>query len=254
VENFNIPSHHIKVIYNSINISHIKDIYKEDLGKYSFLSQYPYFVNAGRLTIQKGQWHLIRIFPFLKKKYPELKLVFLGEGNLLNYFIKLCKDLNLKYYLPSKPLNEHYDVYFLGFQKNPFKFIHRALAFVFPSLWEGLPLALAEATVCKVPILASDCLSGPREILSPNSDLHKQTTKLELGEYGILLPVMESEFWNAKHPLSKSEKEWLKGLELILTDANLRKKYQSIAINASERFSVDKTISQWQELIEDLTN
>ena len=59
------------------------------------------------------------------------------------------------------------DVVFLGFLKNPFSFMRQAHAFAFPSALEGFGQALLEAVASGATIVASDCDSGPREILAP---------------------------------------------------------------------------------------
>ena len=64
----------------------------------------------------------------------------------------------------------------LGFVENPFAFLSRAHVFVLCSDWEGLPGSLIQALACGTPVIATDCDSGPREILKS-------------GEHGRLIPV-----------------------------------------------------------------
>jgi glycosyltransferase involved in cell wall biosynthesis len=63
-----------------------------------------------------------------------------------------------------------------GFVDNPYAYMSRAALYVLSSRWEGLPTVLIEALYCGVPIIATDCPSGPREILAD-------------GQYGAIVPV-----------------------------------------------------------------
>jgi glycosyltransferase involved in cell wall biosynthesis len=240
----------IKVIYNPFPIGNIENLAKEDLDEYKTIFANPILINSGRLTKQKGQWYLIRIFKDLKEKHKDLKLVILGEGELKNYLVELSKNLGLKTFVWDKDkLSEDFDVYLLGFQKNPFKFIARSRLFVFPSLWEGFPNALVEAMACGVPVISSDCRSGPREILAPNTDFRYQTQKPEFAEYGVLMPVFDVKFKTAKEPLDENERIWIEVIDKILDDENLRKHYSEKAKQRAENFRIENIIEDWKEIL-----
>jgi glycosyltransferase involved in cell wall biosynthesis len=68
------------------------------------------------------------------------------------------------------------DVVLPGFVANPFAYMARAAVFVLSSVWEGLPSVLIEALACGCPVVSTNCLGGPAEILAN-------------GEYGPLVPV-----------------------------------------------------------------
>jgi glycosyltransferase involved in cell wall biosynthesis len=68
------------------------------------------------------------------------------------------------------------DVALPGFQSNPYAWLSRARLFVLSSAWEGSPNALTEAMALGVPVVSTDCRSGPRELLDG-------------GRYGRLVPV-----------------------------------------------------------------
>ncbi|MCX7948427.1 MAG: glycosyltransferase, partial [candidate division WOR-3 bacterium] len=213
---YGVKAEKIKVIYNPLDLSLIQEKLKENLGRYEEMFAFPVIITAGRLTKPKGQWYLLRIFKELRKYYKDLKLVILGDGELKDYLYNLSLDLGLKTFMWGRnEFRVEYDVFFLGFQKNPFKFISRAKLFVFPSLWEGFPNALGEAMACGVPVISSDCRSGPREILAPNMLPEHQTTEPEFTEYGVLMPVFDGKFKTSNEPITEAEKKWIDTIKLL---------------------------------------
>jgi glycosyltransferase involved in cell wall biosynthesis len=248
--NLGIEEEKIKVIYNFYPIDEIRELAKEPLGSHEEIFKHPVLITTGRLTKPKGQWYLIRVFKALKEKHKDLKLVILGEGELKDYLVKLSEELGLKTYVWDRDaLSESFDVYFLGFQKNPFKFIARSKLFVFPSLWEGFPNALVEAMACSVCVVSSDCRSGPREILAPNTDFNYQTQKPEFAEYGVLMPVFEVKYKSAEEPLGEKEMMWVETVDKLLEDESLRKSYSEKAKQRAEDFRIEKIVEKWQEAL-----
>jgi len=113
-------------------------------------------VTLGRLDKQKGQIHLLRAMEDLvhRRGRGEVRLDIAGQGPL---------EDELKSFVREHRLQDH--VRFVGFLENPFALIAQCQLFCLPSLYEGLPLALLESMACRVPVLATDCPSGPREVL-----------------------------------------------------------------------------------------
>jgi glycosyltransferase involved in cell wall biosynthesis len=248
--NLGIEKEKIKVIYNPYPIDEIRELAKEPLGSYEEIFKHPVLITAGRLTKQKGQWYLLRVFKALKEKHKDLKLVILGEGELKDYLVKLSEELGLKTYVWDRDkLSESFDVYFLGFQKNPFKFIARSKLFVFPSLWEGFPNALVEAMACGVCVVSSDCRSGPREILAPNTDFNYQSQKPEFAEYGVLMPVFEVKYKSAEEPFGGKEMMWVETIDKLLEDKSVRKNYSEKAKQRAEDFRIEKIVEEWKEVL-----
>ncbi len=113
----------------------------------------PVILGIGRLARQKDFATLIRAFHRLRRRRPA-RLVILGEGKERGNLTRLIQELGLegKVDLP-------------GFASNPFCYLARADLFVLSSAWEGSPNVLIEALACGTPVVATDCPSGPREIL-----------------------------------------------------------------------------------------
>ena len=126
----------------------------------------PVLVAAGRLTAQKDFATLLRALALLD---GDVRLVVLGDGELRPELEGLARDLGV---------DDRVDL--PGFTANPYPSYRAADAFVLSSRWEGLPTVLVEALVLGVPIVATDCPSGPAEILAG-------------GRWGRLVPTRDPE-------------------------------------------------------------
>jgi len=113
----------------------------------------PIIIGIGRLTRQKDFPTLIRAFARVRSQLP-CRLIILGEGRDRPMLSELVHSLGVAE-----------DVALPGFVVNPYPFLGRASLFVLSSLWEGSPTVLTEAMALGVPVVATDCPSGPREIL-----------------------------------------------------------------------------------------
>jgi glycosyltransferase involved in cell wall biosynthesis len=131
-------------------------------------SDIPVIIGVGRLEEQKDFLTLIKAFALLKEKRPA-RLMILGEGAERPRLEGLIQELNLKE-----------DVWLPGFVDNPYAYMKQADVFVLSSAFEGLPTVLIEAMALGTPVVATDCESGPREIL-------------EAANYGSLVPTQNPE-------------------------------------------------------------
>ena len=114
-----------------------------------------FILNIGRLTKQKNQKLLIKSFDKISKKYKNLKLLILGDGEKFSELKKLTTDLNLN----SK-------IKFLGHVNNPYEYIKKSLCVVVSSLWEDPGFVMIEASALKRTVICSDCASGPKEFFN----------------------------------------------------------------------------------------
>ena len=210
-----------------MNIKEIEISAKEPLDKeYVDIFKNPTIINMGQMGKQKNQKDLIKAFKKIKEKIKNAKLVILGQGNLEPELKGLSKSLGIEN-----------DVYFLGWQKNPFKFLANSKIFVLSSLWEGLPYVLLEAMASGLPVVSYDCRSGPREILAPKTDSSFQTKNIEFAEYGILV---EPE----KHELLTE------AVVKFLSDDNLCKKFEEKSRKRAMDFDIKNIIKEWNFLYE----
>lgn len=111
----------------------------------------PVLLASGRLTGQKDFANLLRALALLD---VGTRLIVLGEGGLRADLEALSRRLGV---------DDRVD--FAGFVANPYPFYRAADVFVLSSRWEGLPTVLLEALFLGTPIVATDCPSGPAEIL-----------------------------------------------------------------------------------------
>jgi glycosyltransferase involved in cell wall biosynthesis len=114
-------------------------------------------VAAGRLHPQKGFGYLLDAVRDLVqgRGRTQVHLRVLGSGPL---------EAELRTTISRQALQSH--VTLTGFRHNPLPYFRQADLFCLSSLYEGHPNALVEAMLCGLPVLATDCPSGPREILA----------------------------------------------------------------------------------------
>jgi glycosyltransferase involved in cell wall biosynthesis len=124
----------------------------------------PIILGVGELGGRKDFSTLVRAFAKVRQR-RRCRLLILGEGRQREKLQRLAANLEVSD-----------DLSLPGFVKNPYAYMARADLFVLCSRYEGSPVALMEALAVGVPVVSTDCPSGPREILQD-------------GRYGRLVPV-----------------------------------------------------------------
>src|SRR5205085_5387397 len=120
--------------------------------------------NVGRLSLQKGQRHLIAAMPMLLERVPRAHAVIAGRGDLEEYL----RDLSLEFGVADR-------VHVLGPRRDVPALMHAIDVFVMPSIWEGFGLVLLEAMAAGRPIVASRVATIPEVVAD--------------GETGLLVPA-----------------------------------------------------------------
>ena len=248
-DKFSVPAEKIKVIPNGCDTAAIARKASQALdAAYAAVFKRPVVITSGRLTAAKGQWHLLRFFKKVKDSNKDAALVLLGEGGLKSYLAALSRELGFKTFSGAGAPPPDADVYFPGFQDNPYRFISKARLFVFTSLWEGFPNSLVEAMAAGAAVLSADCLSGPREILSPETPFHFRALKAEPAPYGILMPVLSGLRRKTSTPLEPAEANWAEMVSAMLSDQEALDKYARAGVKRAADFELSKIVPLWLEL------
>lgn len=204
-----IQSKKIEVILNGISLERYKDASPVPIREALSLSSSEFlFLFVGRLIHQKGVDVLIKAF----SKVSDGQLLIVGEGSLR----KTLEDLALTCGVASR-------THFLGVRSDIPGLLRAADCFVFPSRYEGLPLALVEAAASGLPLIVSD-FGSASEVVAEGA--------------GIIVPVEDVE------GLAEAMKK-------MLSDESLRKRLSLGARDATQKFSI---VSHVDALLKHLYN
>lgn len=218
VRNYHVSREHIRVIYNGTDIDAIKSLVLKpvsleiarllpDDGAFSI-------VNVGRLAPPKNQAVLLKAFQIVRR-HCNCRLYLIGQGELLAELTDLASELGIAQ-----------DVFFLGWQENPFNIMARCDLFVLSSSWEAFPNVLVEAMAIGLPIVSTDCPTGPGEALAG-------------GEYGDLVPV------NDAGALANA-------LIRMHDDEIRRNRFAQMGAKRAESFSLCHMISGYEHILDEL--
>lgn len=166
-------------------------------------------VSLGRLSQEKG--HIILVRAFNKVRAKEWTLHIIGDGP---------ERHNLENEVWNLDLVDR--VHFYGHLKDFRKILGESDIFVLPSLYEGFPNALIEAMSVPLPVISSDCVAGPREII-------------ENGVNGLLVEPGSVEALGA-------------GLNLLIENPDLRRNLATEAKKIRDILSIDKIAKQYLEI------
>jgi len=198
-------------IYNPIDITQV-------LAKHSAAPErdplQPFtFVCVARFDPQKNQALLVEAFAQLGDLPCRLRLV--GQGPGMAAVAQQVRALGLE----SR-------VELTGFQK-AVPVLKQSDCFVLSSDFEGLGNVILEALACSLPVISTDCFSGPREILAPDTDYTTQVVDtIETAPFGILTPVRNATLL-------------AQAMRRIITDQALRAGYISGALARAREFDVE---------------
>lgn len=243
IDNFGYKPNDVVTIYNSCDVSwFMRESIEVDALIDEFDFTRPTIATVGRLTYQKGQWHLLRALKIVLQKIPNCQLVIFGQGE---------KREQLESYAKHLGVTNH--VHFLGYIKNHHKFLAKCDVFVFSSLFEGLGNVLLEALACGLPVISSDCPHGPREIL--DGKLGEGKNKIYYANYGVLTPKFSMTDLDVNdNEIEDSDVMLAEAIEKLLSDSEMREHYIQQSKLRMEDFLPKTTKTRWECLIEGIVN
>jgi N-acetylgalactosamine-N,N'-diacetylbacillosaminyl-diphospho-undecaprenol 4-alpha-N-acetylgalactosaminyltransferase len=183
------------------------------------------FISVGRLHPVKNYALLLKSFAQLNDKTTRLTIV--GDAS------QSTEDLPDL----ARELGVEKQVVFTGFQSNPFQYMANADAYVLSSDSEGFPNVLVEAMACGLPIISTDCISGPREILAPQTDYRTVLREkgVEKAAFGLLTPVNDVE-------------SLTKALFMMRNDDGLRQHYITQNLICLSSFQKESVLANFHEI------
>jgi glycosyltransferase involved in cell wall biosynthesis len=214
-KSFGVPKDKIQVIYNGTDLAFIKNAVQEPVDNIALTrGNAPVIIACGRLQYQKNYPLLLEAFA-KTLKHIDSRLLILGQGEDRSSLEELVARLGIRE-----------RVVFLGFQKNPYKYLAVSDIFVLSSRWEGAPNVLLEAMACGVPVISTRCHYGPEEIITD-------------GVNGLLVPVGDKD-------------AMADAIIRLLKDKQLR---EHLIVGGNKRvidFSIDKMTLEYEKVIKNI--
>jgi glycosyltransferase involved in cell wall biosynthesis len=211
-DGLHIPQSRISVIHNPVYLAQIGEQARQSV---SFkVSRAPAVIAVGRLVPLKNYPLLLRAMKLVLQQ-REAALYILGEGPERTTIKELADTLGIssRIHLP-------------GFQLNPYPYIAQADLFVLSSDHEGFGNVLVEAMALGVPVVATDCPYGPREILAD-------------GKYGVLVPTGD-------------EEAMAEAILALLRDTDACRRFAAEGKKRAEDFSAENVVAHYEQLFQDL--
>jgi glycosyltransferase involved in cell wall biosynthesis len=220
-------NHDIKK-YKILSKKSIKNIYKNLFNNKKFV-----FINIGRLSDQKGHFYLINAFKKIVSEFEYANLIIIGDGD---------KKKKLKNLVESMGMENN--VVFIDRIYNVLPFLKKSDCFVLSSIREGLPNVVIEALSCNLPVIATDCKTGPREILSPDIEINEDIKYPFKAKYGFLVKPF---YLNNNN--KEAKKILIDAMRELIKNKTIREKYSSISQERARYFDENKIVKEWEKII-----
>ena len=207
IELLALPRDRVQVVYNPM--------IADDLGaRAAEPISHPWFAAPGPMLVAVGRLVEIKDYPAMFAALAQIRrtigarLAILGDGPLRGMLEAHARALGLGDAIA-----------FLGYDKNPYRYLAAARLVIQSSRAEGLPGALIQSLACGTPVVATDCDHGPREVVRDGVD-------------GYLVPVRDSSAL-AERTLQ------------ILRNGALRARLGAAGAEGARRFSIASSMARY---------
>ena len=210
-ETAGIPFHNGCVLYNTINTEEILTLARERMDDFSFPEDELCIISTGKITPVKGYDRMARVQKRLTEEGYRTHVYILGEGSDRG---------TIEEYVKKNGIADSFT--FLGFHKNPYKYVAQSDLFVCSSRREGFSTAVTEALILGIPVVSTDC-SGAYELLG------------EHNEYGIVVKNREDALFE--------------GIKQMITEPSLLEHYAYKAKLRGDQFVIKDTVQAVEEML-----
>ena len=208
-------------LYNPLDMADLQTKAEAEKPQLPWKDDRRIIVSMGREDDVKGFWHLIKAFALVKRKAADTGLMIVGDGDFKPYK-KLAEELGVGE-----------DVYFTGMKRNPFPYLQSAQIYALTSYREGFPNALVEAMALGLPAIATDCPTGPAEILED--------------QYGILIDNMSPEVNYDASVITEEESNLAAQIKDLLENPEQMAHYREMSMKRARDFTNEKYVELIQK-------
>jgi glycosyltransferase involved in cell wall biosynthesis len=211
--------------------------------RFRALKGQPVVVAVGRLSVEKGFHHLIRVFADLSDSVPGAKLLLVGDGPMMETLHSTCSEEGLAVDDPSPGRAA---VLFAGYQEDPVPLVALGRVFAMTSATEGFPNVMIEALAAGLPVVAADTPWGARAVLSADLSSTREpypTHAPTVSDFGILMPRIDR---------PEHDDAWVGTIEGILRDPERARGFADRGPERVRHLDISCIGPEWRALIDEL--
>lgn len=225
-------------LYNPFDAGELRRSALKPEDRLPFTNHERVIVSMGRQDDVKGYWHLVKSFSLVNRRLPDTRLLIVGEGDFHEYW-KLAESLGVAD-----------AIRFPGVKRNPFPWMNLGSVYVMTSLNEGFPNVLAEAMCLGKPVISTNCMTGPAEILMDDFVSVEGREAYIDGDYGILIPNLSREK-NMQPEILPEEERLAEQIIRMLEDKALYQHYREASLKRAADFSNEAYVEAIRRMAEE---